>query len=259
MPLKELQMNWKNWLKIIVLLVFSGLVYFFLKSDFWLVKKIDCSLDGQPCSDQLSNQLKQVSLSKNLIFFPKQNLVLSIKQSNPHIASINIKKRIPDRLIFDLMIRKAVVAVGVSLPLTAEATDSAELMDQPISLSGNFYLIDNQGIILEKTNQDNGLPLIIIDSDPFLSEGEIFDDAVRKAIELLLGLRLRLLETLLVQINSSRQVEVRLKNSTLILFNLNKDTEEQLDSLQLILSRSKIEGKQIKKIDLRFDKPVIEN
>ncbi len=257
MRLKKLQMNWKSWLKLVAFLILTCSIFYFLKSSFWSVKKVECFLDGQPCPEEIFNQLNILSLGKNLIFFPKQNAILSIKQSNSHISIIEIKKRIPNRLLFNLQVRKAVVAVGIKLTLADQATASASLEDESISLSGDFYLIDNQGVVLDKTTDSQDLPLIILGSDPFLVKGDVFDDSVRKTVELFSGLRLRLLETLLIEISSLREAKIRLKDSVLVLFNLTKEIENQLDSLQLILSRSKIEGKQIKKIDLRFDKPVI--
>lgn len=71
------------------------------------------------------------------------------------------------------------------------------------------------------------------------------------------GLKLHLIEFETIKVVSPREIEVWLEEGILILFNSEKDVDIQLDSLQLILSRAKIEGKTIKKIDLRFDKPVI--
>jgi len=41
------------------------------------------------------------------------------------------------------------------------------------------------------------------------------------------------------------------------LFTLEKEIESQLASLQFILWRAKMEGKSLKTVDLRFDKPVV--
>lgn len=42
-----------------------------------------------------------------------------------------------------------------------------------------------------------------------------------------------------------------------VFFATNKDFTLQIDSLQLILSRLTIEGKKVKKIDFRFEKPIV--
>lgn len=50
---------------------------------------------------------------------------------------------------------------------------------------------------------------------------------------------------------------VQLDSGEEVIFSREKDLKTQVSSLQLILSRLTMEGKQFKKLDLRFDKPVI--
>lgn len=56
---------------------------------------------------------------------------------------------------------------------------------------------------------------------------------------------------------SSQEIEIDLKNGPQVIVSSQKDIRAQLDSLQLILLRAKIEGKKIKRVDLRFNKPVV--
>ncbi len=49
-----------------------------------------------------------------------------------------------------------------------------------------------------------------------------------------------------------------LKDQGMVYFDSGKSWQSQISSLQLILSRLTIEGKKFKKLDLRFDKPIIE-
>lgn len=51
---------------------------------------------------------------------------------------------------------------------------------------------------------------------------------------------------------------VDLRDGGQVILSLNKGLENQISSLQLILSRLTIEGKRLKKLDFRFNKPVIE-
>ncbi|PIZ99857.1 MAG: hypothetical protein COX78_01335 [Candidatus Levybacteria bacterium CG_4_10_14_0_2_um_filter_35_8] len=51
---------------------------------------------------------------------------------------------------------------------------------------------------------------------------------------------------------------ITLKDEGLVIFSLKRDLSTQTSSLQLILSRLTIEGKRLKKLDFRFDKPIIE-
>lgn len=53
-------------------------------------------------------------------------------------------------------------------------------------------------------------------------------------------------------------VIVHLKDQGIVYLDLKKNPASQISSLQVILSRLTIEGKKFKKLDLRFDKPIIE-
>ena len=44
---------------------------------------------------------------------------------------------------------------------------------------------------------------------------------------------------------------------TVAIFSLKKDAQSQLNSLQQVLAKSRIDATKIQKIDLRFDKPVV--
>lgn len=48
------------------------------------------------------------------------------------------------------------------------------------------------------------------------------------------------------------------QNNIVALFSSQSDVESQISSLQTILAKSRIESKQVKKIDLRFNKTVVE-
>lgn len=52
--------------------------------------------------------------------------------------------------------------------------------------------------------------------------------------------------------------EITLKDGGKVLLSQNKNVQNQISSLQLILSRLTIEGKRFKNLDFRYDKPVIE-
>lgn len=61
-----------------------------------------------------------------------------------------------------------------------------------------------------------------------------------------------------VEQSSQNEAIVYLKNQGAVYLDLEKNPASQISSLQLILSRLTIEGKKFKRLDLRFDKPIIE-
>lgn len=233
-------MRWKKWFKLLAFLSLSTLLFFWLRSDFWTVKKINCRLDNQNCPADLWNKLAAFSLQKNLLFFPSEKLKEEIKQSFPQTGDLKIKKRIFNTLSFELHSKNPMVALAVE------------------SSGSLFYWLDEEGIVLAKTDKNDDLPLVLIKNDPVLEVGQIFQYGQNQALmSLIRGLKMHLVESKTLHLVSPREIEVWLEEGILILFNSEKDVDIQLDSLQLILSRAKIEGKTIKKIDLRFDKPVI--
>ncbi len=50
---------------------------------------------------------------------------------------------------------------------------------------------------------------------------------------------------------------VNLKDGGQVIITQNKNVQNQISSLQLILSRLTIEGKRFKSLDFRYDKPVV--
>ncbi len=262
MRLKKLPTNWKKWFKLLGFLLLLLVLFWWLKSDFWLIKKVECQFDGDGCPIEILNKANSLSLRKNILFLPKSKIKGALKREYPQIYFVEIKRKLPQALVFNLSSRKVVAALAVELFLDtdSESTESAKEKESETNLSGVFYLVDEQGVVLEKANEAKGLPLILINYDPGLNFGDqIKEDKIIKTIEILLGLKLRLIEPRIARVTSFKKIEVWLDNNLLVLFNLEleKGIDEQLDSLQLISSRAKIEGKQIKKIDLRFNKPVI--
>lgn len=58
-------------------------------------------------------------------------------------------------------------------------------------------------------------------------------------------------------LNSDSSFTVELKDGGEVILSSKKDLDSQLSSLQLIFSRLTIEGKKLKKLDFRFDNPVV--
>ncbi len=148
------------------------------------------------------------------------------------LKSLTISKKLPQELVVKVEKRNA----------------------QAIIKAGEeFFVIDDQGFVLQKTKirteikQD--LPVILIDS---FSQTEVAWTA-----NLLEKIKFYLFTPQETKILSSRNIEVKLDKGLLVIFSSQKEMDFQLDSLQFIFSRAKIEGRKIKKIDLRFDKPVV--
>lgn len=239
MPLKKLLIWLRNMLKKILtfLLVgaaLAGLV-FFLRSNFWEVKRISCE---PPCSAEFWAELMNLTGGKNLLFLPIRTLANQIMKNNPLLKTVKIKKNLPGELIFEL--EKRTPEAAVTSPTVGEEK----------------LVVDSEGILLAKT-KNSELPLILIKEPISLNIGEkLVQEEIIQAVKILVNLKLYLFQPQTAKIISVRIVEVQLKNGPIAVFSTQKDFNFQLDSLQLILSRAKIEGKKVKRVDLRFEKPV---
>ena len=90
-----------------------------------------------------------------------------------------------------------------------------------------------------------------------IREKQVISPAVTEILSWEEDLKLHLFEPVEVRWVSAEDLEVKLKNGVVVNFSQQKEREFQFDSLQLILRQIKIEGRPIKRIDLRYDKPVL--
>jgi len=165
-------------------------------------------------------------------------LAQRLEEKHPEFFRVKIKKQFPPGLLVEIQPRKAVVAIGQK--------------------ESEFYLVDKEGVLLEKTSGSTNLPLILTAAELQQEKGtKIKDQLLLTAIQILYQSQLRLLEPELLKLTSRNVAEVWLRGRTQVLFSLRKDIKEQLDSLQFIYQRAKIEGNRLQRVDLRFDKPVI--
>jgi len=238
-----------------LLILLGGIFFIVCKSGFFAVKKIDCLLDSESCSPEIWNELISLTFRENLIFLKKKEISKKILNNYQIIKSLRINKVLPNKLIFELERRRGVATLGFEKGPEETASSSGRLI---FGTGKNFYVVDEEGVVIKKEN-DFSLPLILLSEEPNLEVGRrILGGEVIGAIRFLTILRLNLLEPKIAKINFPYSLDIWLRDGRRVVFSLKKEAQIQIESLQFILSRSKIEGREIKKIDLRFDKPVIE-
>lgn len=225
--------------KVFFVLVGLGLVsgsVFFLRSDFLNIKRVDCQFNGNLCQSEIWWDLTSSSVGKNILFFSTKNLTLQIQNKYPNLKSLAISKKFPQELIVKIEKREPKAIVKTS---------------------EEFFVVDDQGFVLEKS-QKSGLPLILFEKPVSLGINEQFTQSeIIWAVNLVEKMKFYLFTPKETRIISPRNIEVSLDRGLMVIFSSKKSETIQLDSLQFIFSRSKIESKGIKKIDLRFDKPVV--
>ena len=150
-----------------------------------------------------------------------------------------------------------ITAIESLLGQIAEVNATVSASPSGIKFEKKELIIDEDGEILEVKTSGNSPPVVLIIEQPE-SSGEIIKPTVIKDIAILVNN--------LANTNFNTGELVILKDKTYVLsqnedpifiFNGRRDLAEQVHSLQLMLDRFTIDGVKPKKIDLRFNKPVV--
>lgn len=177
---------------------------------------------------------------KNLLFLNAKEVEKKIKTYNPQIVEVNLIKFYPQRI-------KLIIKTYKSEAVLA-ATDSY------------FFLSEDGRVLFKSKKQDQNLPLISY-YQKFNSYSYQPGDWITFK-DLLLALRLlKILQGLGVfpegiDIKGENMILFKIGEKKIIL-SADKDIETVKYQLTKIIKQFKIEGKEFKALDLRFDKPII--
>ena len=185
----------------------------------------------------LANRLK----NKNLLFLSEKEEEKKIKNNYPYVEEVFIKKSFPDKIF---------VQIKFYSPMAV------------IKNSQGFFILSSDGRILQTVREKRVLL-------PTINYYQLINSLVYKTgdwldfYDLKVSLKLiKKMEDLNLKINT-----VDIENQDMILFNLNdnqeivftskKEVEKQFFPIPIILRQLKVEGRKFKRIDVRFDKPII--
>lgn len=242
------------------------------------VKRILISSDSG-CVDksQVGSALKNI-MNKSILLVDQEKIKKDVKKNFLCIGLVRVSKDYPDKLSISLSSRKPIAIFELidsednlkktlSIDLK-KATDSPVLNEvvlneqKEATISGRF-LIDVDGFLYSK-DVNSDLP-IISGFIPDVQLGKAIDSQIIKNSVNILGA----LKTLEITPEFSRLrdqkylkvkglVNTQSKHQEIeLFFSLNGDHVKQLASLQLILTKARIDLKSIRSADLRFDQPVV--
>jgi cell division septal protein FtsQ len=239
------------FLKVIVVVITLGLVvassFFIFKGDFFKIKKVSCLIDEAACPGEIWTKLLSLSIGQNILFFPQRPLEDEIKASFPQIGEMVVAKILPETLAFSLELRKA----------TAAFTQKVESSTESATPATDFFIADEEGMVFQKITSSLDLPRVFLTNLEGISVGQqIISKELTQTLALIVLLSKLDLKPEMIEV-SEKGILVWLKDELEVSFSSQKEATAQVGSLQLILSRTKIEGKRLKRVDLRFDKPVI--
>lgn len=208
-------------------------VYAALFSPVFKIKSAAFSKD-QNCLNN-NQQLGEFNVfGQNIFFLDSEKLSFDLKAKLPCIDNVSIKKVLPSKINIDIVSKQPVAKIeGTNLA----ATKDGWLIQAP---------------------QKSQIPTIFLSYDQNTQAvGKIIDKKVLYALNVAASLLKSDFVPQNIRILDPGDIAVYGNYGIVAIFSFSKDANWQLDSLQSVLARSKIDPTKIAKIDLRFDNPVI--
>lgn len=218
-----------------IVLAFILLSFYLYKSSSLQLKNIDCSSQYGPCNVEDLAKFEQYK-NKNLLFLDSSEVKNKGEESYNN-RKVIVQKYFPGTLKIILEKRKSIVALKSRDPRS------------PI------LAIDRDGTLID-TPKETQLPVIYIRrnlGDLYL--GEKVEQPVVNAVQVfyLSQKYWNIQDAVLDQ----DKLQITLDSQTIVNFALDRDPQALVGALQLIETRSRIEGKLPKLIDLRYIRPVL--
>jgi len=219
------------------------------------LKKITCQLDQYPCPLNYEPVLVNF-YQRNIFTLKKQSVVNTLTAFDADLAEVEVVKKLPNQLLITLKKRQPLAQLVpflnldfIGLDSTASATISGEMTNQ-------FFQLDQSGEIFMTNHQPISLFPLVAVPETFNFELKI-SPATQQISQVILSLREHYVSfNLLAWLNQSLAV-IKTSLGSYAIINPSQSIKPQIASLQFILSGFKIGESLPKKIDLRFDKPVL--
>lgn len=220
------------------LLVIAVILLFivFQRAGVGQVQGIICKTQYGPCLQSEEEKLEQWR-GQSLPFLSSRQIKEEFSQDF-RIKDVYVQRVFPGSLQVFLERRKPIIGLRVDLP------------------EEGVFLVDADGVVLEFT-RESGLPLIRLSDKGGIVVGQKVSEPVLQASQILyLIFKLQLQSQDLSGTLTGSEFTVSLGDVD-ALFTTKNDPRVLVGALQVILARSRIEGKQPKVIDLRYRNPVL--
>lgn len=220
-----------------ILLCAFFFISFLLVDRLFLIKKIELV-----SSMNFSLVNRDEILNKSLLFINKEKIADRIIKDNFNVKTAKVEKVLPDRLKVEVSFYEPCASLIVSK---------------------GFFNLSCDGRILQKINKlQANLPLVNyyqkLNNGSFSTGDWINFNDLKNSLLIAEKLKQINLIILTIDIKGQDMLVFNLIDNKQIVFSNNKDKNVQEYQLELIIKQFKIEGKTFKKIDLRFEKPIIQ-
>lgn len=196
---------------------------------------IICKTQYGPCLQNEEEKLEQWR-GQNLLFLSSGKIKEEFSQDF-RIKDVYVQRVFPGSLQVFLERRKPIIGLRVDLP------------------EEGVFLVDADGVVLEFT-RESGLPLIRLSEGGIVVGQKVAEPVLQASQILYLIFKLQLQSQGLSGTLTGSEFTVSLGDVD-ALFTTKNEPRVLVGALQLILARSRIDGKQPKVIDLRYSNPVL--
>lgn len=179
--------------------------------------------------------------NKNNVLLSDEEIVKNIQKTNPSVKKVRVQKKYPNEIILTIDVHQPIAALRVH---------------------DGVYILSADGTLLERTKAKPSSKLPLISSYqvfPYTAHypgQQIELKEIVTALFFVNGMKETGLPCEHIDIKSLDMIVCNVRNKT-ILFTSQKDATVQQYELQTIIRQFKIEGKDFKSLDVRFDKPIV--
>ena len=219
------------------------------------LKKITCELDQYPCPLNFEPALVNF-YQRNIFTLKKQQVVSTLMAFDIDLAEVKVVKKFPNQLLITLKKRQPIAQLVPFLNLDFIGLDSTASATISGVMTNQFFQLDKSGEIFVAGHQPASLFPLVAVPETFNFELKV-SPASQQISQLIQSLQEHYVNfNSLAWLNQSLAV-VKTTLGSYAIINPSQSINSQIASLQFILSGFKIGESLPKKIDLRFDKPVL--
>lgn len=177
---------------------------------------------------------------KNILFLSDSEIRKTLEEANPQVKDLRIEKIYPESLKLTIALDQGIAAMSV---------------DQ------GYFIVSPKGRIMAKVKKKPGqLPVISYYQKLHYSSYQTGDFVdlrdIITALYFLQKTRDLGLQTSSIDINGFNMIRLQLENK-MILFTSEKSIQEQDYQLEILIRQFKVEGRDFKALDFRFEKPIV--
>ncbi len=211
------------------------LFYLLFKSDYFVIKNVNCWVeektslaDEKRWCEQAERQLR----GQNIFLTHLTAAAGELERKFLPVGGVVVKRKYPRAVLVQIVERQPIARICPP--------------------AGQEFLIDRAGVIFSQVTQETkNLKKVVLELGEELTLGQIVGERVVLLI-LLEDPQIKFIEYV-----GRRGIETHSNEDLTVFFSREKSIQAQARSLQMIVKKYRIEGKELKSVDLRYEQPVV--